>query len=472
LGLFTNGSWNLSGMIEMNNFIKKTDFTILIFITVLMMTASLFAQKKKAVADKFPNTRPKNGNFNRPVQDEICDVSPPGFCWWRVGERGKVFFRLIVSDAQGNEVYRSSLLDEPAHIPDIILPAGKYSWIVEAIESGANVIDIRPSTNFIISEDAIPFPWIDPEILLKKIPKTHPRLLFPGNNLVDIHERIFKIQKDDVVRLKSEADKVLNKPLVNKPDFDKYTSKKEYATKRTAYRKAYHEVGDTYLGGVIPLALTYLLTQEEKYGQAAKKHVLQLLDWGSEGVMSVQSPRFDEVGLKLARSLPMSYDWCYDLFSDEERVKVESMLVQLGNKLLERMKKRDFLNTSGESHDGRIPGYLLEFAIALAEYPDAKAWMEYGLKAILTVFPHWAGSDGGWAEGFNYSLTYNDRFITPPQSFYISTGLNLWQKSFFRKFPNFLIYAASPLAETTPFGDQEHRAIYGSAEKISWMLRF
>jgi len=43
-------------------------------------------------------------------------------------------------------------------------------------------------------------------------------------------------------------------------------------------------------------------------------------------------------------------------------------------------KKRDFLNTSGYSHDGRLPGYLVEFSIALAERPEAAAmetWVAY-----------------------------------------------------------------------------------------------
>ena len=45
---------------------------------------------------RFPDQRPNEGNFNRPAEDETLDISPPGFCWWRVGPRGKFSYRLRV----------------------------------------------------------------------------------------------------------------------------------------------------------------------------------------------------------------------------------------------------------------------------------------------------------------------------------------------------------------------------------------
>ncbi|HUV67608.1 MAG TPA: DUF4962 domain-containing protein, partial [Sedimentisphaerales bacterium] len=272
--------------------------------------------------------------------------------------------------------------------------------------------------------------------------------------------------------LAAAAENALTLPLMKKLDFDKYTSREDYAAKRTAYKDAYHEFGRSYIGGMVPMALMYTLTGEKKYGNAAKRHILSLLDWDMEGVTSVQDPRFDEIGLELARTVPLGYDWCYDLFSEQERHAVEQMLVARGNLLLERMQKRDFLNTPGESHDGRVPGYLVVFAIALAERPEAEAWMDYGMKSILTVFPHWGGKDGGWGEGVDYALSYNDRFIIPLQSVYMSTAYDLWQKPFFNKFPYFLIYCISPKAEDTPFGDMEHLGILDRGDKLRAMLLF
>lgn len=443
-------------------------------LAICLYIMGIFGLADSALAQTsgFPSEKPEKGNFNRPGSGEICDVSPPGFCWWRAGERAQVNYRLRIFNVNQNEVYTSSITDEPACIPDKVLPSGSYIWIVEALSASGEIIATRPASTFVIAENAVQLPWIDAAKLLEQVPHEHPRLLFPKDKLAQLRQMLDSDLKIEFISLKKAADEALSIPLVKMPDFDKYTSKKEYATKRTAYREAFHEVGNAYQGGVVPLALMYVLTDEKQYGAAAKAHIMNLISWGTDGVMSVQDPRFDEVGLGIARSLPQGYDWCYDLFSKKERIAVESFMIELGNKLLERMKTRDFLNNPSESHDGRVPGYLLEFAIALAEHPEAVAWMDYGLKATLTVFPHWAGQDGGWAEGVVYAMTYNDRFITPLQSLYISTGFDLWQKPFFRKFPYFLTYCISPVGEITPFGDSEDKGIAGRADKLRSMLLF
>ncbi len=220
------------------------------------------------------------------------------------------------------------------------------------------------------------------------------------------------------------------------------------------------------------MALTYLLSAEPKYGEAVKSHLLHLCGWELSGGLSVEDPKFDEVGLRLARALPQAYDWCYDLFTPEERIRMENWMAELAGNFLSRMKKRDFLFYSGESHDGRVPGYLMEFAIVLAERPEARDWMEYAMTSALTVWPHWAGADGGWAEGVDYALQYNERFITPLQSLLTSTGYNLWEKPFFRKFPYFLTYCISPVGEMTPFGDSENQPASSRADKLSSMLTY
>ena len=312
---------------------------------------------------------------------------------------------------------------------------------------------------------------MSPGELLARVSKEHPRLLFPKPELGEIRKTLGTTRKEAFEALKAVADDALKRPLMKKPDFDKYDRKTEYPARRTAYKKAYTDFTLTYNRGMVPMALVYLLTGEKKYGEAAKAHLLNLLDWEIDGVASIELS-FDEIGLRIAHTAPQAYDWCYDLFTAEERRAVEAMLVARGNQMLDRLTKRDFLNTSGFSHDGRLPGYLLEFSIALAGRPEAEEWMNYAMKTLLTVFPHWGDSDGGWAEGIHYSLSYHERFITPLQSLYAATGYDLWQKPFFRKFRYFLMYCISPRGEALPFGDMEHVAIEDRADYLRSTLQF
>ncbi len=420
----------------------------------------------------FPADRPRDGNFNRPLEGELLDVSPPGFCWWRAGARGEVLYRVRIFNGEHAEIHTSGRLEDPAYVPAQVFPAGDYTWEVEAIDARDQVLDVREEWPFTISPKAAALPWTDPAELLARVPIAHPRLLFPGEQLETVRENLGGLYREPYADLIRTADRAMDLPLLARPVFDTLAGRKNYAARRTVYREEYHSVGDTYIGGVVPLALAYLLSGEDKYGQAARVHLLNLCGWELGGALSVEDPRFDEVGLRLARALPEAYDWTCDLFSREEQKRMEDWMAALGDSLLLRMKTRDFLFYSGESHDGRIPGYLMEFAITLAHRPEAEAWMEYGMKAALTVFPHWAGSGGGWAEGVDYALQYNERFIAPLHAVLAATGYNLWKKPFFSKFPYFLTYCISPVGEITPFGDSENQPAAMRAGKLNGMLHY
>ena len=276
--------------------------------------------------------------------------------------------------------------------------------------------------SFRILENAFALPWVPPAQLLRNVPAAHPRLLFPADQRDEFRATLTTTRKQAYAELRSIAERALALELMPKPTFDRFDRETEYAARRVAYRESYHQFTRIYHQGMLPLAAVYALSGERHFGEAAKAHLLNLLDWEIDGIASLESG-FDEIGLRIQRVAAQGYDWLYDLLTPAERSAVKTMLMAHGNAMLDRLKQRDFLNYSAYSHDGRLPGYLIEFSIALAEEPVAEEWMEYALQTLLTVFPHWAGSDGGWAEGINYALSYNDRFITPLQSLYLVTGL-------------------------------------------------
>ena len=449
-------------MTTMKNVEMKTFLAVIIS---LLLTGTVYGQVS------FPVEQPRNANFNRPLDGQVLDISPPGFCWWRAAARGKVKYRLRVNDASGNEVYQSELLNDPVHVPDVIFTEGDYKWLVDALDNNGNLITTRPEQAFSIQENAHDLKWVDPKELLERVPKEYPRLLFPKAKLSEIRSSLANSRSQAFSDLKEQADQALKLELMNKPDFDKYDIETEYPARRTAYRASYHEFTRIYNRGMVPLALMYQLSGDEKYGLAAKRHLLNLIDWELDGVASL-APSFDEIGLRIARTAAQGYDWLYDILTEGEREQIKQMLIDRGDQMLRRIEGRDFLFKSAYSHDGRLPGYLVEFSIVLAEEPRAEVWLDYAMKALMTVFPHWGGKDGGWAEGINYVLSYNERFITPLQSLYEATGYDLWKKSYFRNMRKFLMYSVSPIGEITPFGDAEHNSVAGRSSDLYSILQF
>jgi len=264
--------------------------------------------------------------------------------------------------------------------------------------------------------------------------------------------------------LRRAADGGLRMKPPPEPDYDEI---KDRAKRRLAYVASFAKMRRYHLGAMQHTALMYAMTGEKKYGEAAKALLLGAAEWDPEGISSVMAPYGDEVGLGLVKSEALTYDWIYELLDADERAKAEAMLVARADQMLRRLERRDFLARPESSHDGRLPGYLLEHAIALSEHPRAAVWMDYGLKTILTVFPHWAGRDGGWAEGISYGMAYNSMFITPLESLRVATGFDVWQRSFYRKLPYFFFYNVSPAGEIVGFGDSYD----GSAMSRSGSLR-
>lgn len=432
--------------------------------------ALVFAARGFAADEiRFPSTRPSGASFSRPAESESVTVTPPGFSWWRAADRGKVRYQMAIHGDKGEQVYQSPVLEDPVHVPDQILPAGRYSWTVRAVDAQGKVLDTFGPRHFSIAEDAYKQPWVAPEHLLARIDDAHPRLLFPKRQLQEIRSTLTTTRREAFAGLKGAADRALTMDVPPEPDYDKI---KDPAKRRLAYVASFQEMRRYHLGGMQHAALMYIMTGDAKYGLAAKRLLLGATEWDPEGISSIMAPYGDEVGLGLVKSEALTYDWIYDLCEAAERKRIEQMIVARADQMLRRLERRDFLARPESSHDGRLPGYLIEHAIVLKDHPRAAVWLDYALRSIMTVFPHWGGSDGGWAEGLAYGTAYNGIFVTPFESLRIATGMDLWQRPYFRKMRYFFVYNISPRGDIFGFGDSYDRPSRDRASSIRGLLQF
>ena len=397
----------------------------------------------------FPEKRPPRGSFPRPADGEKVEINPPGFCWWRA--EGARSYRFEIRNSDGRTIYQADNLIDPVHVPDRIFPPGEYSWQVSAIDESGDTLDIWGPKSFSIAEDAPQQPWIPADELLRRVPSEHPRVIFLKSDLDRLRESAKDTRKEPIEALISHAERCLSLDPPEEPTYDRID---DPAERRMAYVYAFRDFRRVINNGMEPLALAYLFTGDRRYGEAALKILTQVAKWDPEGISSILAPYGDEIGLSLVKTGAHCYDWLYDLMNESERELVRRMLIARGNQMLRRLKDRcDFLAFPEESHAGRLPGYLCEHAIALAEEPEAREWLDYALRAIYTVFPHWGGHDGGWAEGIGYGRAYNSILLPPFEAVRSALGINLWQRPFFRKVRRFFFYCTSPIGEITPFGD-------------------
>ena len=393
--------------------------------------------------------------FPRPHDGAVVKISPVGLAWLPCPSAGA--YRVEIFDKGGERLYRAAAGKDPVHCPDRVFPPGRYTWDVVALDGNGNEIARRGKRSFIITKDAAKLPWIEPKELLRRVPKDHPRILYPQSQLDGIRATLSTTRARSWRACKAAADRALSKGI---PDYPKYHRLRDAVTRRLEYQKYFGYFRGYVNGALMDLAQAYLMTKQEKYADAAKKILLEIAAWPTDDkdVTSVSAQWGDEPGLSFSKCAHLAYDWLYDALDEREKKLVFKICRERAWQTYRRLTRKNYLTYPGESHDGRLIAYLTDMSLALAgETSDAETWLTYSLKALLTFYPHWGGIDGGWAEGTAYGLWYNTFYIPAFEGLRQLCDYDLWQRSFFKNVRHFFFYCTANHGEIRPFGDSAEK---------------
>lgn len=407
--------------------------------------------QQQQTADFLKDTTSDRMLFPRPYDGAKLKISPVGLAWLPCLSAAN--YQVDIFDEGGHRLYSENVGKDPVHCPDRILPSGTYTWDVIALDNRGRDIARRGRRSFTISEDAAKLPWIDPKELLSRVPRKHPRILYPKSHLGGIRSTLLSSRARSWRACRTAAEKALSKGI---PDYPTYHHIEDPVTRRLEYQKYFGYFRGYVNGALMDLALAYLMTEEAKYADAAKKILLEIASWPTDDndVTSVSAKWGDEAGLSFSKCAHIAYDWLYDALDDNERTLVFNMCRERAWQTYRRLERRNYLTFPGESHNGRLIAYLTDMSLAMAwETPDAETWLTYSLKALLTFYPHWAGINGGWAEGIPYGLWYNTFYIPAFEGLYQLADYNLWQRPFFNQIRYFFFYCTANHGEIRPFGD-------------------
>jgi len=410
----------------------------------------------------FPSRQPERALFMQPPDGAEAAINPPGFAWWRVP--GAAAYRLLIRNAAGRTIYESGPLADPLHLPTRAFPPGEYAWDVEALEAAGKPVARRGWWRFRLAKNLPELVWEDPRRILARVPDGHPRYIFLKDQLARIRPTLATTRRTAWEAIRRAADRALKEPLPAPPQYHTFPDKVRQRMGYTVYFREFRRAID---GAMSTLALAWLLSGEERYGLAAKRILLEVESWGIEGPMSVLSEFGDEPGLSMARHGHRAYDWLYELFDPREAERVRRMTAGRARQVLGRLRRADYLYAPAESHNGRLIAYLSEYAVVLkGEVEDAAEWLDYSLRALTTFYPHWGDSDGGWAEGVSYALSYNTLYLPAIEALRAATGLDLYRRPFFNNVRRFFLYCVSPIGELRPFGDGADRPASGPAGAV------
>jgi hypothetical protein len=409
------------------------------------------AAQQHQPADFLKEKTSGNMLFPRPRDGAELRISPVGLAWWPCPSAAS--YRVDMFDQGRRRVYNKNVGKDPVHCPDQVFPPGRYTWDVTALDDQGAETAQRGKRSFIISEDAAKLPWVDPKVLLCRVPKEHPRILYPKANLDGIRSTLSTTRAKSWRACKAAADRALTKGI---PEYPVYHRIEDPGVQRMEYQKYFGYFRGYVDGALMDLALGFLMTEDAKYADAAKKILIEIATWPTDDkdVTSVSARWGDEPGLSFSKCAHIAYDWLYDALDENERALVFKMCRERTWQTYRRLQRANYLTYPGESHNGRLIAYLSDMSLAMAgETPDAETWLTYSLKALLTFYPHWAGTDGGWAEGTAYGLWYNTFYIPALEGLRQLADYDLWQRPFFSNVRYFFFYCTANHGEIRPFGD-------------------
>jgi hypothetical protein len=424
-----------------------------------------------APAPVISNRPPQPGEVGyRPADGGTVLLNPPTFTW--LHETGAVTYTLEYS-TELNLTKAATVMGLPwnTHTPGKTLEPGAWYWRYcyqtrdKTVSGWSQIRSVNIPTN------AIDFPMPDTGQQQDRVPEGHPRLFMRPDDLPRLRELASGREAQRFARLRTEADRVMAAGPTPEPahlgsarEKDNDELVKYWWPNREQTMKACQEAE--------VIAFVYLITQEPKYKEAARKWILHLASWDPDGPTNFKLNC--EAGKPMLYRLPRAYDWGWDSLSEQDREKVQQVMVRRVRDAWnsgEIDQGTGHLNRPYNSHGNRIWHKVGEAGIAfLREVPEANRWLDYAVNKFYSSYPVWSDDDGGWHEGVSYWAGYMGKAVWWLQVAQSSLQIDGLKKPFFSHVGDYPLYIAPPNSPNAGFGDLSFRPL--SPTSVTFMEYF
>ncbi|MEA1952503.1 MAG: DUF4962 domain-containing protein, partial [Planctomycetota bacterium] len=205
------------------------------------------------------------------------------------------------------------------------------------------------------------------------------------------------------------------------------------------------------LGGAATLGFVWRIGGNKKYGQLARRILLDCAKWNPKGATGFRYN--DEAGMPYAYHFARTYTFVHDLLSEEERELCRGVMKIRGDEMYRHLCPRHLWRPYA-SHSNRAWHFLGEVGIAFKDEIDgADDWIWFAANVFHNVYPVWSDSDGGWHEGTSYWSSYVTRFTWWADVMKAAMGINAYEKPFFSNAGYYPLYLMPPGKVGGGFGD-------------------
>jgi len=386
----------------------------------------------------------------RPDNSVASQTDPPSFSWRP--QQGLTWEIECARDADfATILYRATDVEFNVHCPPKAFGPGGYAWRYRGKNKQDQHTPWSQVRSFRIADDAVQMPLPPRDELIARIPKSHPRLFLRPENLDRLRESARGELKSQYQELVRDCDRILaNPPSTKEPP--KYPPGME--TKSEQWREIWwgnREYTIKTLNSAATLAFTRLLGGQDKYGQEARRILLECAKWDPKGSTGYRYN--DEAGMPYNYLFSRTYTFVNDLLTEEEKDICRKVMKVRGDEMYNHLCPRHLWQPYA-SHSNRAWHKLGEIGIAfLGEIEGAEDWVWFATNVFFNVYPVWSDEDGGWHEGASYWASYLSRFTWWADVMREAMGINAYKKPFFSKVGYYAMYLMPPGKDDGGFGD-------------------
>ncbi|TDF96571.1 DUF4962 domain-containing protein [Paenibacillus piri] len=411
-----------------------------------------------------PLYQPQSGVLTvqyEPDEQSVLIENPPRFTWIPAQLEHDRYTLQFSRSAQFATDDTVTVQEIPYNLytPEHALEPGRYYWryalLLEPEESASDSPALQSEWSRVRSfnvPDGLPLtPLAGRKTRYAKAAEAHPRLWLQADELPEFRRKVR--ENPDAIGWTAFYERSV-KPWV---EHELIAEPKPYPNnKRVAslWRQMYIDCQEV-LYAIRHLSVAGVVLEDPRLIGLAKTWLLHAAAWDPNGTTSRDYN--DEASFRITGAIAWGYDWLYGELSPEERGLIRANLLQRTGQIAFHVIERSKIHhVPFDSHAVRslssvlVPGCIAMFG----EEEKAEQWLNYTLEYYACLYTPWGGVDGGWAEGPMYWTT-GMAFVTEALNLLKKyTGIDFYERPFFRKTGDFPLYCFSPDTLRASFGDQ------------------
>ena len=378
--------------------------------------------------------------------------NPPSMVW-RVDERAASYVVEMSRnpDFRG-DVVRVTGIDMPFYNHSEILAEGTWYWRYSVVTPEGTQSQPGPVRSFAITPRSIPMPIPPAHDLLASMPP-HPRIFVTPDSLDEFRQRRDGHAAEAWVHLQYEADKHVD---ADPPSLDLGPVPADLGDSRgqvfymvdgrPMYPSGYgYRDLNADAGKANTLSFAYLITEDDRYAEAAKRWALHASDFRVDCHLEdrgqhdtvVYCYEYALMGIALA------FDRLYDRLIPEEKARLLAHIEYHCEAAYLWLHDRIVLHLNYQNSHGQQCMHAL-FTTVLAIAADSASgafWADYLVRQYVNRIA-WGNNDGGYTEGQKYG--HKVQFILQALSaLKTAAGIDLFQDPRWRNTGDFWLYCMS-----------------------------